>query len=625
MIGAMLGDIIGSVYEFEPIKRIDFPLFSKGSSYTDDTIMTLAVMDWLVNKTDLTQTMQRYGRMYPCPVGGYGSGFSKWLKAENPQPYNSWGNGSAMRVSAIGWAFQTLDETVEAARQTAIVSHNHLEGIKGAQATAASIFLARSGKSKEEIKQYIETTFGYNLHRSCDELRPGYHFNESCQETVPEAIIAFLDSSDFENAIRLAVSLGGDSDTLACITGGIAEAFYGVPIELQMKAEEMLPNDFLQLLKRFRHEFGEYISDGKYNAQIRKITKDEWAELFALISNIKSNNLNDLYKWEGGYKDKDGVFVMPCVCYQSPICNLGVLVDKILKINIPFDWNTWTQQFGYNWKNINYASLSLAALCKILYALIRAERFCEGAIARFISDGGLTLLLEEIQKRVMPSRSEDCENECSKTIESKQDDLEMANEIIERAYILLIRKLGAGGLCVQNEMAFQIELGAILRVLGNMYEFQPEDKFTLEFENYINLKEKSNKSGKNRARVDIVIHYKSIKAAIELKFFKKENHREPNNRYDVFNDLSNLEKYKESDMDLCYFMLGTDHMHYVNPPKPYSPDTGDFDFRDGAKYEANKLLEYRTAKPYGGPIQLKQSYDFKWEHINNLHFFKLKI
>lgn len=266
MIGAVLGDIIGSVYEFEPIKRFDFPLFSKDSSYTDDTIMTFAVTDWLVNQKDLTQTMQRYGQMYPCPMGGYGSDFSKWLRTENPQPYDSWGNGSAMRVSAIGWAFRTLYETLEAARQTAIISHNHPEGIKGAQATAASVFLARSGKSKEEIRQYIETTFGYNLHRSCDEIRPGYCFNESCQETVPEAIIAFLDSMDFENAIRLAVSLGGDSDTLACIAGGIAEAFYGVPEELQKKAEEILPKDFLDLLNRFHQKFEEYISDGKNNA-----------------------------------------------------------------------------------------------------------------------------------------------------------------------------------------------------------------------------------------------------------------------------------------------------------------------------------------------------------------------
>lgn len=491
MIGAILGDIIGSVYEFEPMKEIDFPLFSKDSSYTDDTIMTFAVMDWIVNKNDLTQTMQRYGRMYPCPMGGYGSGFSKWLKANNPQSYDSWGNGSAMRVSVIGWAFQTLDETLEAAWQTAIVSHNHPEGIKGAQATAVSIFLARSGKSKEEIRQYIETTFGYNLHRSCDEIRPGYHFNESCQETVPEAIIAFLDSTDFENAIRLAVSLGGDSDTLACITGGIAEAFYGVPNELQKKAEEILPEDFIKLLNRFCYQFDEYISDGKYNAQIR------------------------------------------------------------------------------NMKN--------------------------------------------------------CENKSHEIVESKQNDLKMAEEIIERAYELLIRKLGAGGLCVRNEMAFQIELGSILRVLGNMYEFRPKDKFSLDFECYIDLKEKSNKSGNNKARVDILIRYNSVVAAIELKFFKKENHREPNNRYDVFNDLSNLENYKQSGIDLCYFMLGTDHAHYVDPEKIYSQDTGDFDFRDGVRYEANRLLEYRTNKPYGTPICLKQNYSFKWNSINNLNFLKLKV
>lgn len=214
---------------------------------------------------------------------------------------------------------------------------------------------------------------------------------------------------------------------------------------------------------------------------------------------------------------------------------------------------------------------------------------------------------------------------CCEIIENKQGDLKMAEEIIERAYELLIRKLGAGGICVRNEMAFQIELGSILRILGNMYEFSPEDKFFLDFESYIDLKRISNKSGKNRARVDILIRYKSIKAAIELKFFKKENHREPNNRYDVFNDLSNLENYKESGIDLCYFMLGTDHTHYVDPKIRYSQDTGDFDFRDGVKYEKSKLLEYRTDKPYGSPICLKQDYSFNWDIISKLNFLKVKV
>ena len=254
MTGAIAGDIIGSVYEFDNIKTTDFPLFTNESDYTDDTIMTVAVADWLLNGGDLAKVMQRYGREYPYPTGGYGGRFSGWLREKDPLPYNSWGNGSAMRVSAVGWMFDSLEKTLEVAKETAVVTHNHPEGIKGAQATAAAIYLARTGKSKQDIKLYIETTFSYDLGRTCDEIRPFYRFNESCQGTVPEAIIAFLDSSDFENAIRLAVSLGGDSDTLACITGGIAEAFYGIPEDIEKQVSDKLPGTFQKVIKEFKNK-----------------------------------------------------------------------------------------------------------------------------------------------------------------------------------------------------------------------------------------------------------------------------------------------------------------------------------------------------------------------------------
>lgn len=254
MTGAIAGDIIGSVYEFDNIKTTDFPLFTNESDYTDDTIMTVAVADWLLNGGDLAKVMQRYGREYPYPTGGYGGRFSGWLREKDPLPYNSWGNGSAMRVSAVGWMFDSLEKTLEVAKETAIVTHNHPEGIKGAQATAAAIYLARTGKSKQDIKQYIEATFSYDLGRTCDEIRPFYRFNESCQGTVPEAIIAFLDSSDFEDAIRLAVSLGGDSDTLACITGGIAEAFYGIPEDIEKQVFDKLPGTFQKVIKEFKNK-----------------------------------------------------------------------------------------------------------------------------------------------------------------------------------------------------------------------------------------------------------------------------------------------------------------------------------------------------------------------------------
>ena len=255
LCGAIVGDIVGSIYEFNPTKNPDFYLFTLYSEFTDDTVMTVANADWLLTDDNLWVIMQDYGNRYPT---SYGSMFRSWLKEENPRPYNSWGNGSAMRVSPVGWAFDTLEETLEAAKQSAEITHNHPEGIKGAQATAACIFLARKGKSKEEIKEYIEKTFGYNLSRTCDEIRPTYQFDESCQGTVPESIIAFLESTDFESAIRLAVSLGGDADTMGAIAGGIAEAYYGgVPEHIRKEVLKRLPNEFIEIMQKFYQKFVE--------------------------------------------------------------------------------------------------------------------------------------------------------------------------------------------------------------------------------------------------------------------------------------------------------------------------------------------------------------------------------
>ena len=254
LLGAIAGDIIGSVYEFHPHKTTDFPLFSESSSFTDDTVMTVANAEWLLTGTNLAQIMQNYGKRYPD--AGYGGMFYSWLYEREPKPYNSWGNGSAMRVSPIGWAFDTLEETLEAAKRSAEVTHNHLEGIKGAQATASCIYLARKGKSKSEIKKYVESTFGYNLSRTCDEIRATYQFDGSCQGTVPESIIAFLESMDFESAIRLTVSLGGDADTMGAITGGIAEAFYGgVPEHIHLEVLQRLPYEFVATMQKFGQKF----------------------------------------------------------------------------------------------------------------------------------------------------------------------------------------------------------------------------------------------------------------------------------------------------------------------------------------------------------------------------------
>ena len=253
MIGAIAGDIIGSVYEFEGIKSKQFELFRPDCCFTDDTVLTVALAESILTGNDYASLMKAYYRRYPD--AGYGGLFRRWARGHKSQPYNSWGNGAAMRISSVGFAFDTLDEVLVRAAEYTAVTHNHMEGIKGAQATAAAIFLAKTGSTKADIKQYTAATFHYDLSRSVDEIRPTYQFNESCQQTVPEAIVCFLESTDFEDAIRNAISLGGDSDTLACITGGIAQAHYGVPAAIADHAMSILDEDLKEVAARFMSRY----------------------------------------------------------------------------------------------------------------------------------------------------------------------------------------------------------------------------------------------------------------------------------------------------------------------------------------------------------------------------------
>ena len=254
MIGAIAGDIIGSVYEHNHIKTKDFPLFNPGCTFTDDTVLTVAVADAILRGRSYLESIREIGRRYP--YAGYGGSFIRWLHSDDPHPYTSWGNGSAMRVSPVGFAYTTVEHVLREAACTAEISHNHPEGIKGAQATALAIFLARTGGSKEQIRWEIKRQFGYNLDRTIESIRPKYSFDISCQGTVPEAIISFLDSDSFEDAIRNAISLGGDSDTLACITGGIAEAFYGsVPSEISGKVRQYLCSDLMEIIDSFCRKY----------------------------------------------------------------------------------------------------------------------------------------------------------------------------------------------------------------------------------------------------------------------------------------------------------------------------------------------------------------------------------
>jgi len=255
MIGAIAGDIIGSPFEGYPVKTTDFPLFSEHSIFTDDTVLTIAVAHAILEGRPYEEMIREYGTRYPN--AGYGGKFRGWLYGYLPGPYNSWGNGSAMRVSPVGFAFKTIQEVLEEARKSADCTHNHPEGIKGAQAAALAVYRSRTGSGKDEIRREISDRFGYDLGRTLQEIRPSYSFDISCQGSVPESIIAFLESHDFESAVRNAISLGGDSDTMACIAGGIAQAFYqDIPDPILSGVRQRLPEEFLEIIDRFDDAFG---------------------------------------------------------------------------------------------------------------------------------------------------------------------------------------------------------------------------------------------------------------------------------------------------------------------------------------------------------------------------------
>lgn len=255
MRGAIAGDIIGSPYEGRNIRRTDFSLFSYASRFTDDTVLTVALADSILTGENYTYSLHRYFRRYPR--AGYGGAFNQWALSGDTEPYNSWGNGSAMRVSPVGWAYATLEEVLQRAEISAAVTHNHPEGIKGAQAVAAAIFLARTGHTKAEIQEYVESTFGYPLDDTLERLRATYTFAVSCQGSVPQAIMAFLQSDDFESTVRNAISIGGDSDTIACIAGSIAHAFYGdIPDAIWQAASYRLDAPLLAIISEFCARYG---------------------------------------------------------------------------------------------------------------------------------------------------------------------------------------------------------------------------------------------------------------------------------------------------------------------------------------------------------------------------------
>jgi ADP-ribosylglycohydrolase len=255
VLGAIIGDIIGSVHEWAGTKTKDFPLFVPSSTFTDDSVLTVAVAEWIVSEQDLVDLLHAYFHAYPGR--GYGSMFYDWASKRRRQPFGSFGNGAAMRVSPVGFAFGTIEEVLAWSERSAAVTHDHPEGIRGAQATAAAIYYARRGDNKDQIRRTLESQFGYDLSTGLDQIRRTYRFDETCQGTVPQALRAFLESTSYVDAIRNAISLGGDADTLACITGGVAEAYYGgVPQDLAVRAIEVLDVELVTVMDRFRNQFG---------------------------------------------------------------------------------------------------------------------------------------------------------------------------------------------------------------------------------------------------------------------------------------------------------------------------------------------------------------------------------
>ena len=254
MLGAIAGDVIGSVFENNPVKSTSFPLFSNYSHFTDDSVLTVAIAYSILNQVNYVASLKTFARNFPN--AGYGLSFYRWMQSADSQPYNSWGNGSAMRVSPVGFAFDTVESVLCEAQKSAAVTHNHPEGIKGAQATALAIYLARQGMKKQQMRQTIADRFGYNFKRTLDEIRPAYDFDVSCQGSVPESLLAFFESIDYEDAVRKAISLGGDTDTMACIAGGIAQAFYRkIPSSIVAEVRKRLPEEFWAVIDEFNARF----------------------------------------------------------------------------------------------------------------------------------------------------------------------------------------------------------------------------------------------------------------------------------------------------------------------------------------------------------------------------------
>ena len=391
-IGAIVGDIVGSIYEFDNHRSKDFPLLGVEVECTDDSIMTIATMSALLSggsHDDFVDAYRQLGSEYPS---SYGTRFSQWLVTDSPKPYDSWGNGAPMRVSPVAWFYSKLEDVERMAKVSAEVTHNHPEGIKGAQSVAGAIFLARTSKSKQDIKEYAEKQYGYFLDFKLDDIRESYQFDESSAGTVPPAIVAFLESIDFEDAIRNAISIGGDSDTVAAIAGSIAEAFYGVPSDIKDKALKYLSPKLFAILREFNKAITPILTVSKFQT----LSNTDIEALRSLNARIQSYNGN-WGVYHQGKKAESGANTLPWVEQNELIQEfVQFMYDKDLMVY--FDWPKW--QEGRDWFALEYEAkyeeLDTEMALKLLTAVIRNDRFNEGALVRAFEDGALPKLIKKL-------------------------------------------------------------------------------------------------------------------------------------------------------------------------------------------------------------------------------------
>lgn len=401
MLGAIIGDICGSTYEFEPANGYDFELFNEDSTFTDDTILSLAVVDAMINNLDLAQTLANYAHKYP--MKGYGGMFFDWIFSDDLKPYNSYGNGSAMRVSAVGFLARSEEEVMELAKWSAMSTHNHPEGIKGAQAVALAIYLAKTGSSKNDIKEAIETKFKYNLSRTLKEIEPNYYFDVTCQGSVPEAIICFLESNDFESAIRNAIWLKGDADTQACMAGAIAQAYYGgIPIELKNLVYNLLPDHLLDTLHQF-HIYQSYEMEVKertiQHQDIQKIL-----EFIPYFENTKEFTYCKIPEWKQDVCDQLGIKNTPIIYEDKGLIDFCKTIVET-KFCVVFDWFDWQAGREIFMKKERIDKADLLTLRMLITAIWRNDRFCDGALVACAENGDILRILRRLEKLIDDNKS----------------------------------------------------------------------------------------------------------------------------------------------------------------------------------------------------------------------------